>query len=260
MNDSDDLRAAWRELQAFLLRCYSDDELRERAGDVFDDIALVSRLPGTKASVQDLASQFVSLLQRAYPAPPPHLWTCLRATRPHRIADIEALRARFEHGTDVREPRSAPSPASTPTSAIRLLEGPAGSFDLLELVKHWRSQHMTEPPALLSPLTPGTVNGLRRALKVAWTSRMLTIEAKPSLLCEHDRMPNPIVLATPVKPTRLRYFPNGRNFYREGRPPPEVHLIVDAWDGHDRRLLVADPTGIEEHEIVFAYPERQPGR
>lgn len=245
-------------LQAFLVLYYTDVELRELVRNVFDDPWMSSSLPGAGASVQDLAQRIVLLLQQSYPTPPRKLWDHLYSTRPQRGAEIDAIAASFDPRPITGE-STVPAPEQS-SARLRLNEGPEGKHDLLDTLSVLRSQSASSLPGFLTTLTPGTVNGLSRVLRLAWTPRSLTIQATPSLFRDNDPMPNRLDMATPVPPTELRYFPNGRHFYREGRPPPQIRLNVDAWSGRDRCLTLTDPADGQRFSLEFPLSERQLNR
>jgi len=143
---------------------------------------------------------------------------------------------------------------------IRRVEGVSGSCDLLEMFEVMRAQRGPEMPACLEALVPGTVNGLRREFTLAWTARTLTIEATPNAYDATGRLPKCVELAAPVLHALLRYFPYGRNFYREGRPPPQVYLTVDAWDERVRRVSFGEAAGVPRLSIEFLFRSGGTGR
>lgn len=254
----------WRALKNLLALFYSDGDLRRLADDVFDEKAVTS-LCGAGASVQELVDCIVDLMRRRYATPPTRLWEYLMETRSHRMHEVEVVRALFEQ-PQPPSPRLLHLEPSLPVDVppelpiIRRVEGVSGSCDLLEVFEVMRAQRGPEMPACLEALVPGTVNGLRRELTLSWTARTLTIEATPNAYDATGQLPKCVTLAVPVHHALLRYFPYGRNFYREGRPPPQVHLTVDAWDERVRRVSFGETAGISRLSIEFLFRSGGTGR
>lgn len=254
----------WRALKNLLALFYSDGDLRRLADDVFDEKAVTS-LCGAGASVQDLVDCIVDLMRRRYATPPTRLWEYLTETRSHRMHEVEVVRALFEQ-QQPPAPRllhlepSLPVEVPLELPSIRRVEGVCGSCDLLEVFEMMRAQRGTEMPACLEALVPGTVNGKRRVFTLMWTARTLTIEATPSAYDENGRLPNSVNLAVPARQALLRYFPYGRNYYRDGRPPPQVHLTVEAWDERVRRVSCGEADGVQRFAIEFLFQGGGTGR
>lgn len=233
----------WQQLQEFLVVSHTDHELRELAFAAFaESPGVLAAIPGAGASARELAFAILQMIQRRCGAPPTSLWEHLCATRGHRSAEIERLRAEFAGRVSdaIAEP-------TEPADAVTTVERDASPQDLLRLADRVRALRgeVAGAEALRGPLAdlcPGLVNGLARAFTLMTAEHHLVIRATPSLYRGGERLTPLLRLALPVVDEVFRYFPGGRDNHRPGRAAAHVlRFAVERWDrGGGRVAFVAD--------------------
>lgn len=237
------------DLQRFLETSYGDIELRTLVFDVFGDSpAMHASVPGSGASVQELALHIAVNLPRHYERPPAALWAHLLRTRGHRAAEIRQMGAAF--GVDL-ETLEVPAPASSPTPArdapplelrsVLPIER-RGSCDLLRCPRPSGEAAAEES---FAGLRPGLTNGVARLFALVWTDRELALRTTPSVFHGCQPLSPRVELPLPLYAEEFLYFPLGKEHCTRAEARPVLyHFTIERWDRQARSVVFTAGSGL----------------
>lgn len=237
------------DLQRFLETSYGDVELRALVFDVFaDSPAMHTSLPGSGASVQEIALHIAVNLPRHYERPPAALWAHLLRTRSHRAAEIRQIGATF--GAELAAlqlPASAveptPAPDAPPLELRSVLPTERrGSCDLLRCA---RPPGEAAAEQFFAVLRPGRTNGVTRLFTLEWTDRELTLRTTPSVFHGCQPLAPRVELALPLYAQQFLYFPLGKDHCTRAEARPVLyHFTIERWDRHARSVAFTAGSGL----------------
>jgi hypothetical protein len=239
------------DLQRFLETSYGDIELRTLVFAVFGDSpAMHASVPGSGASVQELALHIAVNLSRHYERPPAALWAHLLRTRGHRATEIRQIGAAFGvdlEALEVTAPTSASSP--TPVHGAPPLELRSvlpierrGSCDLLRCPRP-PGDAATEESFVA--LRPGVTNGVARLFALEWTDRELALRTTPSVFHGCQPLAPRIELALPLYAEDFLYFPLGKDHCTRAEARPALyHFTIERWDRQARSVAFTARSGL----------------
>ncbi len=256
--------ASMASLQELLGSLYGDTDLRTLAMLAFpDNPAIYLSLPGSGASLKELAASLVLLVARHYDRPPASLWSYLYSTRPQRAQEIDRARAIDEPAEDRCEPPRVPPASDRDVDLLHLVVplggGPRGRCDLLAGMAILpgtspRTPHTSELAFIqryFADLKPGRVNGLERAFILAWSEAGLNLTVTPSLSSERRIGPRNLHLPVPVSGVAHDYYPCGSGHVRVGATRPlSYRFIVDDWSARARRVSFVE---VMQRRLTFVF-------